>query len=205
MSGLFGKEQHVTKISATKNSGAGTQHGEDRVVFHGSRVDMVLRTVQTTSGKNIEREIVVHPGAVIILPVLRDGNLVLIRNLRHTVGEELWELPAGTLEKGEDPARCAERELTEETGYRAAEMIPFGWFYTSPGILTEKMFAFIGAGLSAGPQALEDNETIHVEIVTPERTLAMIRENKIVDAKTIAVVLKYLTAAMKGQGLVGHS
>ena len=155
---------------------------------------MVLRTVTTTSGKQLEREIVVHPGAVTILPVLRDGRLVLIRNLRHTVGEELWELPAGTLEKGEDPARCAERELTEETGYHATEIIPFGWFYTSPGILTEKIFAFIGAGLSAGPQALEDNESIQVEIVTPDRTLAMIRENKIVDAKTIAVVLKYLMA-----------
>ncbi len=184
----------MSKRSAFNSCDAVSQRPKDRIVYHGSRVDMVLRTVITTSGKQIEREIVAHPGAVIILPVLRDGNLVLIRNLRHTVGEELWELPAGTLEKGEDPARCAERELTEETGYRAAEIVPFGWFYTSPGILTEKMFAFIGAGLSAGPQALEDNETIQVEIVTPDRTLAMIRDNKIVDAKTIAVVLKYLSA-----------
>ncbi len=187
----------MSKKSTLTSGSAATASAEDQMVYHGSRVDMVLRTVTTTSGRKIQREIVVHPGAVIILPVLRDGNLVLIRNLRHTVKEELWELPAGTLEKGEDPARCAARELTEETGYQAAQIVPFGWFYTSPGILTEKMFAFIGAGLSAGPQALEDNETIQVEIVTPDQTLAMIRENKIVDAKTIAVVLKYLLTEAK--------
>ncbi|NNM87108.1 MAG: NUDIX hydrolase [Phycisphaerae bacterium] len=186
----------MSQRSAINSGGAVSPAPQDRIVYHGSRVDMVLRTVTTTSGKQIEREIVVHPGSVIILPVLRDGNLVLIRNLRHTVGGDLWELPAGTLEKGEDPARCAERELTEETGYRAAEIVPFGWFYTSPGILTEKMFAFIAAGLSAGTQALEDNETIQVEIVTPDHTLAMIRDNKIVDAKTIAIVLKYLSATV---------
>lgn len=182
----------MSKSTKTPPSAGAVEPHRDRVVYQGRRVDMVLRTVTTASGKQIEREIVAHPGAVIILPILRDGHLVLIRNLRHTVGEELWELPAGTLEKGEDPAHCAARELTEETGYQAREILPFGWFYTSPGILTEKMFAFIGAGLVPGKQALEDNETIRVEIVPPEQVLAMIRENKIVDAKTIAVVLKYL-------------
>jgi len=164
----------------------------DQLVFKGQRVDMVLRKVRTTSGREIVREVVLHPGAVIILPVLPDGSIVLIQNLRHTVDETLWELPAGTLEKGEDPAECARRELEEETGYRSQQITPFGWFYTSPGILTEKMYAFIATNLQSGPQELEDTENITVMPKTPEQIHMMIRENLIVDGKTIAVLLKYL-------------
>ncbi len=172
----------------------------DKVVYKGRRVDMALRSVKTTSGAMIEREIVVHPGAVIILPVLDDGRLVLIRNLRHAVLQWLWELPAGTLEPREGPAKCAARELEEETGYRAGRVEPFGWFYTSPGILTEKMYAFVARELTPGPQALEDNETITVECLEPAEVLALIKSNEIVDGKTIAVVLKYLaeTGNIKG-------
>jgi len=164
----------------------------DQIVFKGKRVDMALRKVRTSTGEEIVREVVIHPGAVIILPVLPDGSIVLIENLRHTVGEKLWELPAGTLEKGEDPADCARRELEEETGYRSKKITPFGWFYTSPGILTEKMYAFVADGLEPGPQELEDTENITVTPKSREQILQMIRENQIVDGKTIAVLLKYL-------------
>ncbi len=164
----------------------------DQIVYKGTRVDMALRNVTTASGKHLVREVVVHPGAVIILPVLKDGRIVMIRNLRHTVGQWLWELPAGTLEPPEPPELCAGRELIEETGYQAGDIQPFGWFYTSPGILTEKMYAFIAAGLTPGPQALEENETITVEPIAPDKILQMIASNEIVDGKTIAVVLKYL-------------
>ncbi len=173
----------------------------DRVIHKGDRVDLVLRTVSTNSGKTITREVCLHPGAVIILPITDAGDIVLIRNRRHTVFDELLELPAGTLERTpgspqphEDPALCAARELTEETGFQAREIIPFGWFYTSPGILTEKMYAFIARGLTPGNQDLEDNEQIRVEIFPPDRILALIRENLIVDAKTIATLLKYLVS-----------
>ena len=165
---------------------------DDRIVFKGTRVDMALRTVTTPSGKHLVREVVLHPGAVIILPVLQDGGIVMIRNLRHTVGQWLWELPAGTLEPPEEPELCAGRELIEETGYQADDIQPFGWFYTSPGILTEKMYAFIASGLTPGPQALEENETITVQAMAPDTILAMIASNEIVDGKTIAVLLKYL-------------
>jgi len=169
----------------------------DQLLFHGTRVDFILRPVISSTGKSLMREVVVHPGAVIILPVLGDGRIVLIKNRRHTVHETLLELPAGTLERDgggvtEDPCACAARELTEETGYRAEKVESFGWFYTSPGILTEKMYAFIATGLSAGDQALEDNEQIEVAAMAPEEALQLIRENRIVDAKTIATLLKYL-------------
>ncbi|MCL5770252.1 MAG: NUDIX hydrolase [Planctomycetes bacterium] len=166
---------------------------KDKVIYHGQRMDLVLRTSPGNTGRRIVREVVRHPGAVIILPILQDGTIIMIQNLRHTVSERLWELPAGTLEAGEDPGACAARELEEETGYRAAEILPFGWFYTSPGILTEKMYAFVAAGLEPGPQALEENENITVAPVNPAQALTMVRRNEIVDGKTIAVLLKYLT------------
>jgi ADP-ribose pyrophosphatase len=171
---------------------------DDQIVYKGTRVDMALRTVATASGKHLVREVVLHPGAVIILPVLKDGRIVMIRNLRHTVGQWLWELPAGTLEPPEPPEICAGRELIEETGYQAGDIQPFGWFYTSPGILTEKMYAFIAAGLTPGPQALEENETITVEALTPDRIMQMIESNEVVDGKTIAVLLKYLLRNRSG-------
>lgn len=165
----------------------------DKVLYHGQRMDLLLRTVRTAGGKQIVREVVWHPGAVIILPVLRDGSIVMIRNLRHTLGEVLWELPAGTLEKGEDPALCADRELVEETGYHSERIVSLGWFYTSPGILTEKMFAFLATDLTPGPQALEENEIITTVVVPPAEIKRMIKDNEIVDGKTIAVLLKYLS------------
>ena len=164
----------------------------DNIIYKGQRMDLLLRTVRTDSGKQIVREVVWHPGAVIILPVLRDGGIVMIRNLRHTLGETLWELPAGTLEKGEDPAVCAKRELEEETGYQADNIVSMGWFYTSPGILTEKMFAFLAVDLTPGPQALEENETITVAVLPPEKIRHIIKNNEIVDGKTISVLLKYM-------------
>ena len=169
----------------------------DQLLFHGTRVDFILRPVFTSAGKSLMREVVLHPGAVIILPVLDDGRIVLIKNHRHTVHETLLELPAGTLERDaagtpEDPHACAARELTEETGYRAQKVESFGWFYTSPGILTEKMYVFIATGLTPGDQALEENEQIEVAAMGPDEVLRLIRENRIVDAKTIATLLKYL-------------
>ncbi len=176
----------------------------DRLIHKGDRVDLVLRTVRTNSGKVQVREVCLHRGAVIILPVLGDGRIVLIRNRRHTVFDTLLELPAGTLEYAaetgepgdatEDPSGAAARELTEETGYTAGNILPFGWFYTSPGILTEKMYAFVATDLSPGRQDLEDNEQIQVELATKEQILHLIEENRIVDAKTIATLLKYFAA-----------
>jgi ADP-ribose pyrophosphatase len=169
----------------------------DELIYHGPRVDFVMRPTRGTSGQTRMREVVLHPGAVIVLPVLEDGRIVMIKNRRHTVNQTLLELCAGTLERDadavpEDPAGCAARELTEETGYHAARIEPLGWFYTSPGILTEKMYAFLATGLIAGRQALEDNEQIEVVRVTPAEVLRLIRENEIVDAKSIATLLKYL-------------
>jgi len=185
------------------------QQPSDSLVYQGDRVDLVLRPFKTTSGKLTTREVCLHRGAVIILPVLstHPTKIVLIKNHRHTINETLLELPAGTLEYDgsptntrrpgqptEDPQLAAARELTEETGYTAAAITPFGWFYTSPGILTEKMYAFIAADLTPGPQSLEDNEQIQTQVLSRDEILALIDENAITDAKTIATLLKYFAS-----------
>src|SRR5439155_21992962 len=99
------------------------------------------------------REVVVHPGAVVVLALTPDGQVVLIRTRRYAVGQILIELPAGTLEKGEDPINCAGRELLEETGYLAGRLVPIGNFFTSPGVLTEKMYAYAAYELEEQKQA----------------------------------------------------
>ena len=168
----------------------------DQLLHHGTRADFIVRPVTTASGKVHTREVVLHPGAVIILPVIDDDHIVMIRNQRHTVFEELLELPAGTLERDargnpENPALCAARELTEETGYTARTITPFGWFYTSPGILTEKMFLFAAYDLEKTRQSLEADEDIEVRFHQWEEVLQMIQFGQIQDAKTVAAVLMY--------------
>jgi ADP-ribose pyrophosphatase len=175
----------------------------DELIYHGQRVDFILRPIPLRSGGARKKEIVLHPGAVVILPVLDDRRIVMIRNHRPSVGEVLLELPAGTLERDEngvpeDPLGCAARELAEETGYRARKFEPLGWFYASPGVLTEKMWVFLATGLEPGPQNLDENEQIVVEPVEIDEALRFVRENRIVDAKTIATLLKYCIGPGEG-------
>jgi ADP-ribose pyrophosphatase len=134
---------------------------------------------------------VVHPGAVVILGLLADGKVLLIRNRRYTVDETLLELPAGTLEKNEDPMNCAGRELLEETGYLAGRLKPIGTYFTSPGILSEKMYAYAAYDLQERKTALEEGEEIEVEPTAFDEALAMIGDGRIQDAKTIATILMY--------------
>lgn len=148
-------------------------------------------TFQRDAGARIEREVVVHPGAVVVLPLLSDTEIVMIHNLRHVAGGELMELPAGTLEHGESPAACAGRELEEETGYRARRIESLGEFYTSPGICTELMHAFLARDLTRTEQALDAGEHIRVEIVGLDCALQMVAAGRIRDGKTIAALATY--------------
>ena len=162
---------------------------QSKRVFEGVKFAVDLVQVATHGGGTVQRELVVHPGAVVILGVLDDGRIVLIRNRRFAIGQTLLELPAGTLEPGEDPAVCAGRELIEETGYEASRIEPLCRFFTSPGICTEEMHAFVATGLRHVGQALEETEHITVVPTPPEEVLRMIQHNEIRDGKTIATVL----------------
>lgn len=151
----------------------------------------VIQKYQATPNGPLPRQIVLHRGAVVILPVLDDGRVVLIRNTRIAVDEELIELPAGTLEEGEDPQASAHRELAEETGYRARSMELLTSFFSSPGILTERMFLYLATGLAEGDTALEQGEDIRAMPVSLDEAIQMARDGRIHDAKTLVGLLYY--------------
>src|SRR5215469_9357516 len=165
---------------------------EKQVIYDGSKVRLELHHLKDEeTGRKHKREVVVHPGAVTILGLLPDDRVLLIRNRRYAVGQILIELPAGTLEKNEDPMNCAGRELLEETGYLPRRLKPIGTFFTSPGILSEKMYAFAAYDLQKQKPALEEGEEIEVEPALFDDAIQMIRDGRIVDGKTIATLLMY--------------
>lgn len=159
-----------------------------------ARFDFVEATVVRSpseggrAGTHI-RKFVKHPGAVVIVPVLDDGRLVLIRSFRASVNRVIYEFPAGTLEEGEAPDLTAARELVEETGYRAERVEPLGEFLTSPGLSDERMHAFVATGLRHVGQALEDNEDIEVEPVEARVAFEMLDDGRLADAKSMLTLL----------------
>jgi ADP-ribose pyrophosphatase len=156
------------------------------------KFDVCRIPVPTRDGLDRQYEIIVHPGAVVMLPLLSANECILIRNFRRAVSRELWELPAGTLDvPGEPPEQAAARELEEEIGYRPATLTPLCEFYTSPGILTELIRAYVATGLTKTRQNLGATEEIMVETVKVSEALAMVRDGRIVDAKTIATLLRW--------------
>ena len=160
-------------------------------VFQGVRFDVSAIDLPGSDGQLHRREVVQHPGAVVILPLLTDAQVVLIRNRRHAVEQTLLELPAGTLEAGEDPADCASREVVEETGYKAKKITRLTDFYTSPGICTERMWAFLATDLTHVGQDLDASEQITVEVMPLDQSMQMIESGEIRDGKTIATLLYY--------------
>jgi len=163
-------------------------------LIHSSYVFDVHRLgLEAEDGHVAERDLVVHPGAALILPVMDDDSIEMIRNYRFAVSGTLWELPCGTLEPPEEPIQCAVRELAEETGYTAGSFKPLCEFYSCPGYSTEKIFTFLATGLVLGEQKLDDTEDITVEILTEGKVKRMVADNEITDAKTLAAIGVYFT------------
>lgn len=162
-------------------------------VYQGVRFDVHRVVLPGQGGPGVERDVVLASQAVVILPMLDDQTVALIRNERFAVGQTLWELPAGTVEQGEQPWACAERELIEEAGYRAAKLTPLMAFYPSPGICTEWMHAYVAQDLDHVGQDLDANERITVDVRPLVEAVQMVRDNTIRDAKTIATLLYYTT------------
>lgn len=147
-------------------------------------------------GKRSERDVIRHNGSVVVLAVdnsksKRNPWIVVERQYRHAANQFLWELPAGKLDPGEDPLAGAQRELEEETGYRARKWKPFVEYYASPGFLGESMKVFLAEGLTPGHPHPEDDEEIELRLVRLSDVVKMIEKGAILDGKTLTSVLLY--------------
>lgn len=157
--------------------------------FKGKRIDVYSPEFINSRGKTFSREIVIHPGAVVILPFINENEIILIKNYRVSIDEYLLELPAGTMEIGEAPYDTASRELIEETGYSCESLDEVQRFYTSPGFTNELMIGYVARGLTYHGQKLEENEEISVVKTSLQQALEWIEEGLIKDAKTILMLL----------------
>ena len=155
----------------------------------GLRRDEVLEP----SGLRTTREVVTHPGSVVVLPVLPDGRIVMVRQYRHATRQYLWELVAGRKEPGETPKEGAARELLEETGYRAKRYKVFLDVFPTPGFLEEQMYLLLAEGLTAGEAQPEEDEKIEVRAFKLKELKRTIKSGRMRDAKSIAGILYYLT------------
>lgn len=164
---------------------------ERRLVHSGRRIQVYVEEGTTDSGRAIRRDIIVHPGAVAILAIGEDDQVCLLQNMRPAVGLRLWEIPAGTLEAGEVPLACAQRELIEEAGLEAEHWEKLGEYIPSPGVLSEVIHLFVATGLRQVEACPEPDEDLTPHWVKVDRAMAMIREGIICDGKTQVALLRH--------------
>jgi ADP-ribose pyrophosphatase len=160
-------------------------------VFAGRVFSVQRDRVREPGGILAVRDIVVHPGSVVVLPLFPDGTLLLIRQYRHAVRAFLWELVAGRVDAGESPVQAAHRELAEETGYAARHLRKLLVIFPSPGFVSERMWIFSATGLTPGAARPEDDERILTRRFSLAAAEQMIRRGRLRDAKSIAAILFY--------------
>lgn len=157
-------------------------------IYKGRIIAVGLEQTTLPNGVTITLEIVRHPGASAVVAIDEEGAVVLIRQFRHAAGGFIWEIPAGVLDPGEDPAECAARELREETGLVSARMVKLGSILTSPGFCDERIHLFLARELSAVEQRLEQDEVLSVKHVPLRQALEMVATGAIQDAKSISAL-----------------
>ncbi|AWB45071.1 ADP-ribose pyrophosphatase [Paenibacillus sp. CAA11] len=155
-----------------------------RSVFEGKVVSLHIDTVELPNGETATREIIRHPGAVAVLAV-REGRILLVDQYRQALGRCELEIPAGKLEKGEEPSEAAKRELEEETGYRAGKITLLHSFYTSPGFADEIIHLYLAEELTSGEASPDEDEFLELYEVSAEEAKNFITEGRISDAKTV--------------------
>ena len=162
--------------------------------YSGRRINVDLDLVRMPDGSTVELEMVRHPGAAAVVPLLSDPGgpdpqVLMLRQYRYAAGERLWEIPAGTLEPNEDPVTCAHRELLEEAGATAGRLEHLTTIYTTPGFTDERIHLFLATGLNTGEPRPEADEFIELRPEPISRVLSMIRDGEVVDAKSIVALL----------------
>lgn len=185
----------ATRDLAAWADAAPPQVVSSRPVYEGGLVDFRVDQIALPGGRVATREVVEHPGAVVIVAVDDDNHVYLVRQYRHAVGSYLWELPAGGLEPCEEPLAAARRELREEVGVEARTWVPLGAFYSSPGFANERLHAFLATGLIEVDRDPDDDEDLSV--VRYPLTGLFERLDDIGDAKTLATLCLLQHAVQK--------
>jgi ADP-ribose pyrophosphatase len=176
----------------------GAERLSRRLVFEGRRIRVEVERVRLPDGGEMELEIIHHPGAAAVVPLLDSGEVLLLRQYRHATGGWLMEIPAGTRIPGEAPEVCAARELEEETGWRAASLRPLGLIWTTPGFTDERIWLYLATGLTTGRQSLDRDELLTVHRMPLAEAVAMAASGEIVDGKSVAGLLRAAAAAAGG-------
>src|SRR5882672_10097810 len=169
------------------------------IIYQGPIFGIRRDEVIEPGGVRATREVITHPGSVVVLPVLPDGRILMIRQYRHAARQYLWELVAGRIDAGESPRKAAARELMEETGYRARKFRIFLDVFPTPGFLEERMFILLAEGLTAGAAEPEEDEKIVSRVYNCKQLEEMIRRGKLRDAKSIAGILYYFRFLSQGK------
>lgn len=164
-----------------------TQKSE--ILYYGKAFDVRRDQVLLPDGKTTLIDVVVHPGAVTLIPLDSQGRILFVRQYRHAVGQELLELPAGTLNQGEKPEDCAHREVREETGMSAANLEKIGEFYLVPGYSTEHMHIYLATNLRSDPLPGDEDEFITIEAVALANVPDLISQGVLQDAKSLAALI----------------
>lgn len=162
---------------------------KSKEVFTGNLLTVYCDQVELPNGKEASREFIRHPGAIAVVPVTNDGKIVLVRQYRYPVGKNMLEVPAGKLDKGEQPDQCVLRELEEETGYVAKNIRKLSSIYTTPGFTDEVIHLYIAEELTLAKQCPDEDEFLDVEVYTKEEIRAMIEDGTINDAKSMLALL----------------
>jgi len=163
---------------------------ETKTVYKGMVVNVRLDAAELQNGNIAAREVVEHPGGVGIVPVTADKKVLMVRQYRYPMEEELLEIPAGKLSEGEDPFDCAVRELSEETGCKAGKIVDLGVVYPSPGFSREVLHVYLALDLRHGKMHLDENELLSVEAFGFDELMEMIMSNELPDAKSIVGIMK---------------
>jgi len=159
--------------------------------FSGYCFDVVIDKVVWPNHTRLDRDLILHGGISVIVPCIDDNHIVLIHQYRYGADKMLWEVPAGTIAKGETPLACAKREIQEEIGYKASKWKKLAVVYASPGYNTEIINCFEAKGLNRVPIALEHDEIINPRIFTKKQVKRLIKTGKIVDAKSLISLFYY--------------
>jgi ADP-ribose pyrophosphatase len=174
-------------------SGRERKQGEclgSREVYNGRSFRLDVDRVRLPNGVEMDFEMIHHPGAAAIVPVLPDRTVLMIRQYRYATGGWLLEIPAGKLDPGEAPEHCAARETEEEVGYRPGRLIPLGWIWSSPGFLDEKIWLYLATGLRETQQATDHDEVLEIERMPLQEAIDKAVRGEIHDVKSACALLR---------------